>query len=166
TPNLEAYGVLQATLDDDGGRYADNDALTLGARYRFGALSTLGLEATQGDRGHAVTANAEYQLTPEHSLYGRFTGVGEGRDGDSVFNPRQQGGWTLGQRWRLGERSNLFNESQYLKDPQAGSGLAHTFGMDFYPGLGWNAGFTLQEGELDGLRGTVHRRAVSVHGGR
>jgi len=60
----------------------------------------------------------------------------------------------------------VFNESQYLKNPDE-SGLAHTFGMDFYPAQGWNLGFTLQDGELvnnDG--GNVDRRAVSVSGGR
>lgn len=166
TPNLDVYGVVQKTLDDDGGRYADNDAYTLGGKYRFANLSTIGIEGTKGDRGNAVTASGEYRMTPEHTLYGSYTATNDTSEYDSVFNPRQQGGWTVGQRWRLTEKSNLFNESQYIKDPNSGNGLANTFGMDFYPAVGWNAGFTLQQGELQGASGDVHRRAISVSAGR
>ncbi len=61
----------------------------------------------------------------------------------------------------------MFNESQFLKERNE-SGLAHTFGMDFYPARGWNTGFTLSEGELENAQtgGVVDRRAVSVSGGR
>ena len=165
TPNLDAYGIVQKTLDDDGGRYADNDAYTLGAKYRFANLSTVGIEGTHGDRGNAAKVSAEYRTTPDHTLYGSFTATSDTSQYDSLFNPRQQGGWTLGQRWRLTEKANLFNESQYLKDPNTGNGLANTFGMDFYPFVGWNAGFTLQQGELKGANGDVHRRAVSLSAG-
>ena len=83
-----------------------------------------------------------------------------------MFEPNRQNGWTLGQRWRLSNQVNLFNESQSLKEPMQ-SGLAHTFGMDFYPARGWNLGFTLQHGELtNALGGNVDRRATSISGGR
>src|SRR5690606_31834501 len=68
--------------------------------------------------------------------------------------------------WRLSNQVNMYNESQFLKERRE-SGLAHTFGMDFYPAQGWNLGFTLSDGELgraDG--GQVDRRAVSLNGGR
>ncbi|MEJ8855338.1 hypothetical protein WKW79_12200 [Variovorax robiniae] len=165
TPNLDVYGVAQKTLDNDGGRYADNDAVTLGAKYRFANLSTVGIEGTHGDRGNAATASAEYRLSPEHTVYGRFTQTSDDSAYDSIFNPRAQGGWTLGQRWRLSDKANVFNESQYLKDPTTGNGLVNTFGLDFYPAVGWSAGFTLQQGDLEGFDGLVHRRAVSVSAG-
>ena len=164
--SLDIYGTAQLTLDDDGGRYEDNDALTLGGKYVFGNLSSVGAEVTSGDRGDAVTANAEYRLSPEHSLYGGYTYSTDSTGYDSLFNPNRQNGWTLGQRWRLSSQVNLFNESQYLKSPSE-SGLAHTFGMDFYPSQGWTTGFTLQSGELTNSEGgVVDRRAVSVNGGR
>ncbi|MDP9914353.1 hypothetical protein J2W27_006493 [Variovorax boronicumulans] len=165
TPNLDVYGVAQFTLDDDGGKYAKNDAYTLGAKYRFGNLSSVGAEVTRGDRGNAAQVTGEYRLTPEHSVYGTFTHSTDTTQYDSVFNSRLQSGWTVGQRWRLGEKTNLFNESQFLKEPN-GTGLAHTFGMDFYPSVGWNAGFTLQKGELSSITGDVHRRAISISAGR
>lgn len=162
---VELYGTAQVTVDDDNGKYADNDALTLGGKYLFGDLSTVGAEVTSGDRGDAAQVNAEYRLSPEHSLYGAYTYSTDTTEYDPLFNNWLNPGWTLGQRWRLSNQVNLFNESQYLKAPNE-SGLAHTFGMDFYPGEGWNLGFTLQTAELDNSVGQVDRNAVSVSGGR
>jgi hypothetical protein len=162
---LDVYGIAQKTLDDDDGRYADNDAYTLGAKYRYNDKATLGIEGTTGDRGDAAQINGEYRLSPEHSVYGAFTHTTDTSEYDSIFNPRLQGGWTLGQRWRVSEKTSVFNESQFIKQPNA-SGLAHTFGLDFYPAVGWSAGFTLQKGELESVQGHVHREAVSVSAGR
>ena len=162
---LDLYGIAQLTLDDDGGRYRKNNALTAGARYNFANLSTLGAEATTGDRGDALQVNGEWRLSPDHSVYGAYTYSTDSTRYDALFNPSAQPGWTLGQRWRLSNRVQLFNESQYLKAPNE-SGLAHTFGMDFYPAVGWNAGFTLQSATLDRGIGQVDRRAISVNGGR
>ncbi|UNK41792.1 hypothetical protein MNO14_12605 [Luteimonas sp. S4-F44] len=163
---LDVYGTAQLTLDDDSGRYADNDAFTLGGRYNFANLSTVGAELTTGDRGDAARVDAEYRLSPQHSFYGAYTYSTDRSDYDPLFNPNAQNGWTLGQRWRLSNQVNLFNESQFLKSRRE-SGLAHTYGMDFFPAYGWNLGFTLSDGELtnsDG--GQVDRRAVSLSGGR
>lgn len=165
-PSLDMYGTVQVTLDDDGGRYADNDALIVGGEYRPGVSSALGAEVSTGDRGDAARVTAEYRLEPGHSLYGGYTYSTDRTAYDPLFNPRRQNGWTLSQRWRLSDRVNLFNESQLMDTPSA-SGLAHTYGMDFYPAQGWNLGFTLQNGELvnrDG--GNVERRAVSLSAGR
>lgn len=164
--SLDAYGVVQKTLDDDHGRYRDNDLYTLGAQYNFANLSTLGAEVSDGDRGHAAQVSSEYRLTPQHSLYGSYTYSTDTTWYDPLFNSSANNGWTMGQRWRLSDQVNMYNESQFLKENQE-SGLAHTFGMDFYPAVGWNTGFTLSDGELtDTDGGVVHRRAVSLSGGR
>ena len=121
---------------------------------------------TTGDRGQAASLNAEHRLTPEHSVYGAYTYSTDTTAYDSLFTGNAQNGWTLGQRWRLSNQVNLYNESQFLKEPSE-SGLAHTFGMDFYPAQGWNMGFTLSNGELTNTAGgNVDRRAISVSGGR
>jgi hypothetical protein len=164
--SVDLYGQAQLTVDDDGGRYADNDLYTLGAKYLFNDLSSVGVEASSGDRGDAATVNAEYRLDPEHTIYGSYTYSTDTTGFDPLFNPHRQTGWTLGQRWRLSHQVNLFNESQMLKE-RGESGLAHTFGMDFYPALGWNLGFTLMKGELANVDGgQVQRRAISLNGGR
>ena len=162
--SLELYGVAQITLDDDNGNYANNDAYTAGAKYTFGNLSSLGAEYTTGDRGDAARINAEYRLSPEHSIYGAYTYATDTTTGDTLFGRQNPTGFTLGQRWRISNQVNLFNESQFLKTPNE-SGLAHTFGMDFYPKPGWNTGFTLQKGELENAAGIVDRNAYSVSGG-
>ncbi|KAF1717896.1 hypothetical protein CSC74_03035 [Pseudoxanthomonas yeongjuensis] len=161
--SLDLYGLAQFTLDDDHGRYDDNDALTLGGKYLFGSQSTVGAEVTTGDRGDAAQVNAEYRLSPDYTLYGAYTYSTDSTH-RSLFDPDPRGGWTLGQRWRLSNQATMYSESQFLKEP-AQSGLVHTYGMDFYPGQGWNLGFTLNSGELESSTGVVDRRAVSVSGG-
>lgn len=163
--SLDLYGVAQFTVDEEGA-YTDNDAYTAGGKYLFGDLSTVGAELTTGDRGDAAQVNGEYRLNPEHSVYGSYTYSTDSTEYDSLFNPARQSGWTLGERWRLSQQVNLYNESQFLKNRQE-SGLAHTFGMDFYPAQGWNLGFTLSDGELTNTEGgEVDRRAIGVSGGR
>ncbi|MGW8127863.1 MAG: hypothetical protein ACWGG5_06015 [Stenotrophomonas sp.] len=61
---MELYGVAQLTVDDDGGKYADNDALTLGAKHLFGNNSSVGAEVTDGDRGNAATAQCRVPHQP------------------------------------------------------------------------------------------------------
>ncbi|GAD50916.1 hypothetical protein NT2_13_00020 [Caenibius tardaugens NBRC 16725] len=168
--SLDLYAIGQLTLDDDQGAYADNDALTVGGKYLFGKKSTIGAEVLTGDRGDAARVNAEYKLAPDHSIYGSYTYSTDRTDYDPLFNNRGATGATLGQRWRLSNQVSMFNESQYLRGTGNENGLAHTFGMDFYPKVGWNMGFTVQSAELrrDTTSGgieTVDRRAISINGG-
>lgn len=162
--NLDLYAVGQVTLDDDGGAYEGNNSLTVGAEYVFGELSTVMAELVTGERGNAAKIGADYRLNQDYGIYGTYTYSSDLREYDTLFNSQLYNGWTIGQRWRISNQINMYNESQYLKDPQE-SGLANTFGMDFYPGTGWNIGFTLQSAELEKQLGIVERTAVSVSGG-
>lgn len=164
--SLDVYTQGQLTLDDDNGRYRDNDMVLVGGRYLFGDQSSLGTEFSTGDRGDAATVDLEYRLAPEHTIYGGYTYSTDTTQYPSLLNTNRQNGWTLGQRWRLSNQLNVFNESQYLKEPNR-SGLAHTYGLDFYPAQGWNMGVTVQTGELrNETGGIVDRRAISVRAGR
>lgn len=164
---LDVYGGGQVAFNRSGA-YQDNDAIIAGAKLRFGELSTIGAEVNTGDRGDGIQLNAEYRLSPDHTFYGAYTYSTDRTDYDPLFNRRTNNGWTLGQRWRLSNKVSLFNESQWLKTP-SGNGINHTYGMDFYPGQGWNLGFTLQKGYLERLNGQaledVRRRGASVSGG-
>ena len=165
--SLELYGTGQFTLDDDGGAYAKNNLATVGARYLFGDRSSVGAEVSSGSRGHGGKVDAEYRIDPDHALYGAYNYSTDRSERDPLFNTALQSGWTLGQRWRLNSQVNLYNESQFLKDTRNdSSGIAHTFGMDFYPAQSWNLGFTLMDGKLDGSTGQVSRHAYSISGGR
>ncbi|ATQ42964.1 hypothetical protein CSW64_11360 [Caulobacter mirabilis] len=169
TPSLELYGQGQVTLDDDGGAYARNDAVTVGGTYLYGDQSSVGAELTAGDRGNAARITAEHRLNPDHTVYATYTTSTDRTDYDPLFSTRADDGWVVGQRWRLSNRTSLFNESQYLKTPSE-AGLAHTFGLDFYPSQGWNLGFTVTHADLErhqggGLFGQVERQAISISGG-
>ncbi|WP_434777458.1 hypothetical protein [Neisseria sp. Ec49-e6-T10] len=165
TESLELYGIGQLTLDDDNGAYDKNDALTLGGKYLYGDLSSIGVEGTTGSRGHSTQVYAEHRLNPDHTIYGNYTLSQSSSDYDSVFNSNRTHGWTIGQRWRLTDRLNMFNESQALKGD--GSSQSNTIGMDYLLGEGWTSGFTVQEGKLTNASGgRVDRVATSVNIGR
>lgn len=167
-PSWDIYGSGQLTLSDDHGRYPKNNAATLGTQYFFGNYSSIGGEYTHGSRGDAQVVSADYKVSSGHDFYGRFQTMQRSVADQQSFTDPIENGWTLGQRWRLSNQVNIFNESQYLKpDFQNYSGLAHTFGLDFYPQIGWVTGLTLQKGDLTGSTGGyVHRRAASVSLGR
>jgi len=168
SPSLDLYTIGQYTLSDDHGAYQKNNLVTVGAKYLFANKSSVGAELSDGSRGYGALVNADYQLTTDHDLYSTYRFTTDTTAPDPLFNPDQQAGWTLGQRWRLSNQVNVYNESQFLKDPTENnaSGLANTFGMDLYPAVGWKLGFTLQEGKLDATDGEVSRHAYSVSGGR
>ena len=160
----------QYTVDDDGGKYERNDLGTIGARYLFGDRSSVEAEYSSGSRGDATKVGAEYRLNPDHTLYGSYTFSTDSTERDPLFNTvdnQLQTGWTLGQRWRLNNQTNLYNESNFLKnDRDSTEGLMHTFGMDFYPAEGWNLGFAVGDGDLDATTGHIDRRSYSLSGGR
>jgi hypothetical protein len=84
---------------------------------------------------------------------------------DSLFDDNRRNNATFGQRWRISDQVSQFSESRYLRSPD-GAGLAHTFGMDFFPARGWNVGFTLEDDSLRNFTGSdVDRSAIGVHGG-
>ncbi len=166
--SLELYGIGQYTLDDDSGRYRRNNLLTLGGKYLFGDRSSIGAEVSGGSRGHGAKIDGEYRINPDHSIYGSYNYSTDHSERDGLFDTTQQTGWTIGQRWRLNNYVNVYNESQYLKSDtgSSNSGLVNTYGLDFRPAPGWNLGFTLMDGRLDATDGRVDRHAYSVSGGR
>lgn len=163
--HLELHGTGQVSTQERGD-YDANNLLTLGAKYLFGNRSNVGAEVSGGSRGHGGKVDGEYRINDDHSVYGAYS-YSTDTTRDALFDTTLRNGWTLGQRWRLNDQTNLYNESQYLKDTRQGStGIAHTLGMDFFPSDGWTLGFTVQDGELDATTGRVDRRAYSVSGGR
>jgi hypothetical protein len=164
SPAFEAYIQGQTTLDDDQGLYEKNDLVTLGGTYTLSNLSTLGAEASKGTRGDAYRLTTDYRISSDHTVYAAYTwSTDTTATYDPLFNNTPDG-LTLGQRWRVSNNTNLFNESQWLKTPEE-SGIAHTYGMDFYPTTRLTYGFTLQKATLDAMTGNVDRRAYSLRGG-
>lgn len=125
---LELYGIAQASLEQNPAQ-PRNDLLTLGARYQSAGAGTFGAELSGGSRGHGVQVDAEKRVGDDHSVYAAYRYSTDIVSREGLFDGSHGNGWTLGQRWRLSDRVNLFNEHQALEDPRdSASGLTHTVG--------------------------------------
>ena len=148
--------------------YGDNDGYSVGVKREF-TDATVGLEYSDGDRGSAVSALAEYRRTPDHTLYGTVTHAPEGEEQDELFGSSlagRSGGVTVGQSWQLSQRTRMRQESQWLNSRRE-RGVLHGSGVDFMPSPGWSLGVNLQKGQVTTAEqgGELERRAVSVSGG-
>lgn len=147
TPDLELYGIGQLTVDDDNKRYEKNNMVTAGVRYFYGDNSSVNLEGATGTRGNSVQAGIEHKLNPDHTVYANYTFANQKTDYDSLFNDRQTG-LTVGQRWRLTDRLNIFNEVQSLKSSSNEKGLGNTIGFDYLLDDGWSTNITYQQSRI------------------
>lgn len=147
TPDLELYGIGQITVDDDHKKYAKNNMVTLGARYYYGDNSSLNFEGATGTRGNSIQAGVEHKLSTDHTVYANYTFANQKSDYDSVFNNHQTG-LTVGQRWRLNDRLNIFNEVQSLRGDNNERGISNTVGADYLLDDGWSTNITFQQSRL------------------
>lgn len=164
TSTLELYTSAQLTLADDHGQYVNNDAVTAGFKYYYGDLSTIGFEGTVGHRGYSTQASLEHRISSDHTVYTNYTWETGQSDYNSVFGGST--GWTIGQRWRITDRLNIFNESQQLKDTGNEKGVVNSVGMDYLFDGGWSSSLSFQDGKLKGYSNgsysqDIHRIAVS-----
>ncbi len=151
---VDLFGTAQITLDDDGGRYDENDLLSVGARMRLSDRTTLMGEVSSGDRGEGALVALDHQVSDKHWIYGTYT---HSSDRTSVPEGDQI---ALGHRSQISNQTTLFNEAQFQNNVRF-SGLAHIFGLDFAPSDAWNFGVTLQTGEFESIDGgAIDRDAV------
>lgn len=164
TSTLELYTSAQITLDDDSGQYVNNDAVTAGFKYYYGDLSSIGFEGTVGHRGYSTMASLEHRISSDHTVYTNYTWSEGNSDYNSVFGGST--GWTIGQRWRITDRLNIFNETQQLKDTGNEKGTVNAIGMDYLFDGGWSSSLSFQDGKLKGYSNgsyseDIHRIAIS-----
>ena len=148
------YGLLQTSLDQNGD-VADNDLVALGLNARVSQHMKVSLEASDGDRGSALSGGFEYSPAPKLS-FGLGTGIGSGAttqfsgnyllaeghelygsytvDPDRTFGERSL--LTLGQRRDMGNRFGIFTESHFGESDRH-AGFSHTFGLDYETSHGW-----------------------------
>jgi hypothetical protein len=160
TPNLETYLTGQLTIDNNNGAYDNNDALITGVRYLYDG-STISSQYTTGHRGDAVNLELSHKLNTDHTIYGGYTWNSQDYSTDNIFTPQTNQGFTVGQKWNLTNKINLYNESQLIRNGND-KGTSNSLGMDFYPGEGWNMGFLYQKGDLTSNKGDTNRDAISV----
>ncbi|MDR2100902.1 MAG: hypothetical protein LBP40_08790 [Campylobacteraceae bacterium] len=165
TPNFETYLTGQFMINDNQGAYENNDAVIAGARYLLNGSSLAGQYVT-GHRGDALSVDVSHELNKDHTIYAGYTYSAEGSSNDNIFNSKTDTGFTVGQKWNLTNKINLYNESQFLRDKNS-RGDSNSLGMDFYPGEGWNMGFLYQKGNLKADNGEYTQRdAFSVSVGQ
>jgi hypothetical protein len=164
TSNLETYLTGQFMINDNSGKYENNDAVIAGVRYLFDSSSVAGRYIT-GHRGDALNIDLSHELNKDHTIYGGYTWNSDGYTGDSIFDSQTNTGFTVGQKWNLTNHINLYNESQLVRNGND-KGTSNSLGMDFYLGEGWNLGFIYQKGDLEAIDGDVTRDAFSVSVGQ
>ena len=148
------YGLLQSSLDTSG-NIADNDLVAMGLNARVSQHMAVSVEASDGDRGSALSGGFEYSPA-SHLSFGLGTGVGSGAttqfsgnylvaeghelygsytvDPDRTFGERSL--LTLGQRRDVGNRFGIFTESHFGENDRH-AGFSHTFGLDYETNHGW-----------------------------
>ena len=148
------YGSVQTGLDESGA-YVDNDLVALGLDTQISETTSVIVEASEGDRGSALSGGFEYaptgragfkiksgigsgaltqfsgnyKLPDGHELYGSYA-----LDPDRTYGERNL--LTLGQRRDMGNRFGIFTESQ-LGDDDRYAGASHTFGLDYKTTHDW-----------------------------
>ena len=148
------YGSVQTGLDESGS-YVHNDMIALGIDTQVNDRTAISLEASEGDRGSALSGGFEYtpadrfgvklksgigsgaltqfsgnyELDDGHELYGSYA-----LDPDRTFGDRNI--LTLGQRRDMGNRLGIFTESQFGDDERY-AGASHSFGLDYKTMHGW-----------------------------
>jgi len=173
------YTAAQTTTSTDRG-YESNDLVALGANTRFSEKLAMSLEASDGDRGSAVLAGADYSLGSKAS-FNLSGGVGSGAisqfssrytlaEGHELFgsyavSPDRTDGQrnllTLGQRRDVGNRMRIFTESQFGRDVrQASSG--HVFGLEYDRTRNWALSGTLQTSTVKRSGESFDRTAMSA----
>jgi opacity protein-like surface antigen len=165
TDRIAVYGGGQGTIDASS-EYDNNDQLHVGTRIALSEHTRIETEVRDGHRGTGALAGIEHRLNEAHTLYGTMThSTDTTEDPFDLANPSMLNtigtNYAVGHRWQINDRARLFSEGQFSRGME-GSGLGHAFGLDYALPKGWNAGFTLQENELQTTLGSIDRSAYSV----
>lgn len=173
------YAMAQSAASDSGS-YKENDLFSVGVNTHLGGDIALSVEASDGDRGSALTAGVDlaasdglnfnlsggvgdgaisqfatrYSVAEGHELYGSYT-----VDPDRTEGKRNL--LTLGQRRAFGNRLAIFAESQFGKSDEYAN-VAHVFGIDFDGFEDWRISGSMQFSDNDNLGLIFERRAVSL----
>ena len=172
------YASAQTGLDESG-NYVENDLVALGINTQVNDRTAVSLEASEGDRGSALSGGFEYtpadrfglklksgigsgaltsfsgnyELDVGHELYGSYA-----LDPDRTFGERNL--LTLGQRRDMGNRLGIFTESQFGDDDRF-AGASHTFGLDYKTSHGWILSGLVTVSDNETTPASIERHAYS-----
>lgn len=145
---LTTYVGGQATIDGTS-RYDKNHSGQIGLRAQVTDRLGFRGEVNSGTLGTGVLAGLDWKLNEMSDIYGSYTlSTDRGSAPDSLTGGRQSGIATIGQRSRISNQVQVFNEQQFRHD-ETFSGFANVFGIDWKPQENWSTGFSLQSSQLD-----------------
>ncbi|NOX52587.1 MAG: hypothetical protein GXP16_18950, partial [Gammaproteobacteria bacterium] len=173
------YAAVQAGVSETGS-YQDNNLYAVGVNTQLSEHTAMSIEASDGDRGQALTGGFEYspadnlnlnmkggvgpgaisqfsgnyRLAEGHELYGSYS-----VDPDRTFGERNL--LTVGQRRDFGNKFGIFTESQFGKD-DAYSGVSHAFGLDYTTEQDWVLTSLLQASDNQTTLNAHERTAISI----
>ncbi|MEM7610965.1 MAG: OmpA family protein [Pseudomonadota bacterium] len=172
----EVYAAGQATVNNDGGQYDNNDLVTLGMTYDITSRTALTAEASTGHRGDGATLTLEHDLNADHTVYSTLThstdrsdspfagGPGDASSGFGRDRLLPGNTLALGHRSRISNQLDVFNEMT-LADVRGPVSLGHVFGLNWNVAGGFTLGTTVQRSDVNGDAGVVERTAFTLSGG-
>lgn len=154
--NWEAYGFVQATVEHDATRDANNRA-GVGGALQISERVKLLAEVSDGNMGLGGKVGADYRLSDRSNAY--LTYAMETESPDIAWRGRQ-GTLVSGASTRVSDQLRVFGEGRASNGagPQS---LTQAFGMDWAPNDRWNWGAKAEFGTVsDPLAGDLERRAL------
>ena len=172
------YAKVQTGLDEKG-EYVENDRLAAGLETQINENLAVIVEASDGDRGSALSGGIEYAPV-ENFSFDLMSGVGAGAVSEFGGNYRLANGhelyasymsdpdrtfgdgdiMTLGQRRDFGNRFGVYTESHFGENDRY-AGANHSFGIDYATESDWilSGVVTVASDEL--IDNPLEREAVS-----
>jgi outer membrane protein OmpA-like peptidoglycan-associated protein len=152
----EAYGFVQATLEHDATRDANN-RVGVGGSLQVSERVKLLAEVSDGSMGIGGKVGADYRVSDRSNAY--LTYAMETESPDIAWRGRQ-GTLVSGASTRVSDQLRVFGEGRASNGagPQS---LTQAFGMDWAPNDRWNWGAKAEYGTVsDPLAGDLERRAL------
>ncbi|MEG0390436.1 hypothetical protein [Cetobacterium sp.] len=121
--------------------------LALGVEKRINDRLKINSKTAFGDLGNYFELSGDYQLFDNYNLYSGYSSDGE----------IDRNKYTFGQRLRVGERTNLYQESQFIKENGKNASL-EGYGIDYDLKKGITIGGSIQYGNIILPNNTKSRR--------
>lgn len=147
------YTEGQVTVNKSNG-YETNNIITFGGEKALTEKLTVNGKTSFGTRGNYSEVGADYNVTDDYSVY-----FGYSMDGEEDVNKI-----TGGQRARLNDKINIYQENQFVKE-SGRNGVMQSYGADYeiYEDVTFGASFQLGKIELPDNEGESKRKAVSLY---
>jgi len=158
----EIFGMAQATVQKSSGR-DKNHRLGLGGRYDLNERISLTGDASAGSNNWGGQLGVEYAKSDRTSYYANYL-IDTDRS-DTGFAGRHSS-FTLGGKSRYSDELSVFAEERYQTFGNDGSGIIHSFGLDFIASDRWTWGGRFENGTIsDSATGDIDRTAISLSSG-